>query len=209
MLAALAWSCRRLHLVVRHRNSVLVNLIVYAVAGSKPLPFKRAIAQSIGFGPTPTSEQVEAIFSTTTIPHDRGQRNHTVLRRERIQHRRLHRPECHGMSSQRIHGYKPPSYRCHSLNALNRCDCQCHQSQHSHSCDRRPGRLSARPSFSPYCVRKIQQHRIHWRSLHQRWSHFCWRYTRAIQYRGRYQKATLCSLAKSGKWLIDSFGGAT
>ncbi|KAJ8688755.1 hypothetical protein PTI98_013510 [Pleurotus ostreatus] len=42
------------------------NPIAHDVAGTKALPFKRAIAQSIGFGPTPTSDEVEAIFKNVS-----------------------------------------------------------------------------------------------------------------------------------------------
>ncbi|TFK33991.1 Alpha/Beta hydrolase protein [Crucibulum laeve] len=40
--------------------SVVMQVVAYG--GSKPAPFRRAIAQSIGFGPTSTEAQVEATF---------------------------------------------------------------------------------------------------------------------------------------------------
>jgi predicted transcriptional regulator len=33
--------------------------------GNKPVPFKRATGQSIGFGPTNTAEQTDAFFSSS------------------------------------------------------------------------------------------------------------------------------------------------
>ncbi|KAJ8688765.1 hypothetical protein PTI98_013517 [Pleurotus ostreatus] len=44
--------------------SVVMQTVAFG--GSKPLPFKRTIAQSIGFGPTPTSDEVEAIFKNVS-----------------------------------------------------------------------------------------------------------------------------------------------
>ncbi|KAJ7599209.1 Alpha/Beta hydrolase protein [Mycena floridula] len=41
--------------------SVIMQLVAYG--GTKPLPFKAVVAQSIGFGPTPTDAQVEASFT--------------------------------------------------------------------------------------------------------------------------------------------------
>ncbi|KAF8074740.1 Alpha/Beta hydrolase protein [Lyophyllum atratum] len=40
--------------------SVVMQIVAYG--GSKPIPFKRATAQSIGFGPTRTPDQIEASF---------------------------------------------------------------------------------------------------------------------------------------------------
>ena len=34
-------------------------------AGEKPVPFQRAIAQSIGYGPTATAEEAEEMFRKT------------------------------------------------------------------------------------------------------------------------------------------------
>ncbi|KAJ7489618.1 Alpha/Beta hydrolase protein [Mycena galericulata] len=44
--------------------SVVMQVVAYG--GSKPLPFKRATAQSIGFGPTDTAEMSEAFFTNAT-----------------------------------------------------------------------------------------------------------------------------------------------
>lgn len=33
-------------------------------AGSKPAPFIRGIAESIGYGPSPTADQAEEVFSS-------------------------------------------------------------------------------------------------------------------------------------------------
>ncbi|GLB43419.1 putative type-B carboxylesterase lipase family protein [Lyophyllum shimeji] len=42
--------------------SVVMQLVAYG--GSKPVPFKRVTAQSIGFGPTRTQDQIEAAFAS-------------------------------------------------------------------------------------------------------------------------------------------------
>lgn len=41
--------------------SVVMQIVAYG--GTKPVPFKRGIAQSIGYGPTPTSDEAEDTFS--------------------------------------------------------------------------------------------------------------------------------------------------
>lgn len=42
--------------------SVVMHLTAFG--GAKPVPFKRAVAHSIGYGPTPSPEQSEETFST-------------------------------------------------------------------------------------------------------------------------------------------------
>ncbi|KAF9558576.1 alpha/beta-hydrolase [Agrocybe pediades] len=42
--------------------SIVMQVVAYG--GTKPVPFKRAVAQSIGFGPTPNETHVELSFST-------------------------------------------------------------------------------------------------------------------------------------------------
>ncbi|KAF4580397.1 hypothetical protein EYR40_003113 [Pleurotus pulmonarius] len=74
--AALEWVQRHIHRFGGNPEEVTIagesaggaSVIMQTVAfgGSNPLPFKRAVAQSIGFGPTPTSEQVEAIFKNVS-----------------------------------------------------------------------------------------------------------------------------------------------
>ncbi|EJD05094.1 alpha/beta-hydrolase [Fomitiporia mediterranea MF3/22] len=44
--------------------SIVMQIVAYG--GSKPVPFKRGIAQSIGYGPTPTADEAEAAFKTVT-----------------------------------------------------------------------------------------------------------------------------------------------
>ncbi|KAG9218092.1 hypothetical protein CCMSSC00406_0010251 [Pleurotus cornucopiae] len=70
--AALEWVQRHIHRFGGNPEEVTIagesaggaSVVMQTVAfgGSEPLPFKRAIAQSIGFGPIPTPERVEAIF---------------------------------------------------------------------------------------------------------------------------------------------------
>lgn len=48
-----------LNLKVIHLHTLLV--------GSRPVPFKRVIAQSIGFGPTRTQSQIEESFSKSIL----------------------------------------------------------------------------------------------------------------------------------------------
>ncbi|KDQ22436.1 hypothetical protein PLEOSDRAFT_1051283 [Pleurotus ostreatus PC15] len=75
--AALEWVQRHIHRFGGNPEEVTIagesaggaSVVMQTVAfgGSRPLPFKRAIAQSIGFGPTPTSDEVEAIFSRNVM----------------------------------------------------------------------------------------------------------------------------------------------
>ena len=41
--------------------SVVMQIVAYG--GAKPVPFKRGIAQSIGYGPVPTSDEIAETFS--------------------------------------------------------------------------------------------------------------------------------------------------
>ncbi|KAL5498324.1 hypothetical protein ACEPAH_2466 [Sanghuangporus vaninii] len=44
--------------------SIVMQIVAFG--GSKPVPFKRGIAQSIGYGPTPTADQAETVFQNVT-----------------------------------------------------------------------------------------------------------------------------------------------
>ncbi|KAL4261835.1 Carboxylic ester hydrolase [Pleurotus pulmonarius] len=74
--AALEWVQRNIHrfggnpdeVTIAGESAGAASVVMQTVAfgGSKPPVFKRAIVQSIGFGPTPTSEEVEDTFKNVS-----------------------------------------------------------------------------------------------------------------------------------------------